>query len=165
MLRVTDLKLALSDALYATPGKKRQPLEQQQSFFDFVYAAGLADARAGRPAASAPDEGALGRGLQTLREFPVPPFWELGRENCDADEIASQVCFAEDGTRLDLLGYVGRGDKLVSVQPVPMRVRPPSNFYWRSNPYEVNGDPASGERLLPAVDFRAAYRLGRWVQR
>ena len=159
-----DLKLALSAALYAVPGHTRQPSEQKQSFFDFVYAAGMADARAGRPAATAPDEAALGRGLETLREFPVPPFWETARQNCDDDEVASGVCLAEDGTPLDLLGYVGRGDTLVAVQPVPMRVRPPSNFYWRSNPYEPNGGGDSG-RLLPAVDFRAAYWLGRWVRR
>jgi hypothetical protein len=160
----TDLKLALADALYAVPGHARQPLEQQQSFFDFVYAAGMSDARAGRPAATPPDEAALGRGLQTLREFPLPPFWETARVNCDDAEIASGVCLAEDGTPLDLLGYVGRGDTLVAVQPVPMRVRPPSNFYWRSNPYEPNGGGDSG-RLIPAVDFRAAYWLGRWVRR
>ncbi|MBI5481349.1 MAG: hypothetical protein HY906_20995 [Deltaproteobacteria bacterium] len=159
-----DLRLALTDALYAVPGHTRQPLEQAQSFFDFVYAAGQADGRAGRPLATLPDEAALGRGAGTLREFPVPPFWETRRVNCDDEEVASGVCLAEDGTRLDLLGYLGRGDTLVAVQPVPMRIRPPSNFYWRSNPYEPNGGGDTG-RLLPAVDFRVAYWLGRWVRR
>jgi hypothetical protein len=159
-----DLKLALSDQLYAVPGRTRQPQEQAQSFFDFVYAAGMADGRAGRTLAAAPDEAALGRGAGTLREFAVPPFRERPRLNCDDDEIASGVCLAVDGTRLDLLGYQGRGDTLVAVQPIPMRVRPPSNFYWRSNPYEPNGGGDTG-RMLPAVDFRAAYWLGRWVRR
>jgi hypothetical protein len=160
----SDLKLALSDQLYAVPGRTRQPLEQAQTFYDFVFAVGMADGRAGRTLATAPDEGALGRGVGTLREFPVPPFWETTRNNCDDDEIASGVCIAEDGTPLDVLGYVGRNDSLVTQQPIPMRIRPPSNFYWRSNPYEPNGGGETG-RMIPAVDFRAAYWLGRWVRR
>jgi len=83
--------------------------------------------------------------------------------NCDEEEIERFRCTAEDGTRLDLLGYVGRGNKLVSVQPVPMRIRPPSNYHWRSNPYEVNGG-GNSTRLLSGVDFRFAYWLGRWVR-
>jgi hypothetical protein len=160
----SDLKLALAAALYAVPGHERQPLEEKQSFFDFVYAAGMADARAGRAAATLPDEGAIGRGLETLAEFPVPPYWDLTRTNCDDAEIASGLCLGVDGTPLDLLGYAGRGDTLVAKQPVPMRIRPPSNFFWRSNPYEPNGG-GDGSRMIPAVDFRAAYWLGRWVQR
>jgi hypothetical protein len=72
------------------------------------------------------------------------------------------VC-VDGTTELSLLGYVGRGDKLVSREPVPMRVRPPSNYYWRSNPYEPNSE-GDTDRLLGAVDFRYAYWLGRWTR-
>jgi hypothetical protein len=85
--------------------------------------------------------------------------------NCDEAEIASGVCIGLDGTEFDLLGYVGRGDKLVAEQPVPMAIRPDSNYYWRSNPYEVNSDGGNGTLLLPGVDFRVAYWMGRWAQR
>jgi hypothetical protein len=159
-----DLKLALAEQLYAVPGHTRQPLEQGQTLYDFVYAAGLADGRAGRTLKTAPDEAALGRGLQTLREFPVPPFWDVARLNCDDAEIASGACTAGDGTPLEVLGTVGRNDDLVTRQPLPMRIRPPSNYYWRSNPYEPNGG-GDGSRMIPAVDFRGAYWLGRWVRR
>jgi len=157
------IRPALHDKLYDRPDRGRQPVEIGQSLFDFVYAAGLAGASAWTPVASAPDPDALARGLRTLKEFPVPPYWELERMNCDEEEIRRFRCEAEDGTELDLLGYVGRGNKLVAAQPVPMRIRPASNYHWRSNPYEVNGG-GDGTRLLPGVDFRFAYWLGRWVR-
>ena len=65
---------------------------------------------------------------------------------------------------MGLLGNAGRGDKLVADAPIPMRVRPTSNFIWRTNPYEPNGGSADG-RLVPGYDFRLAYWLGRWVRR
>ena len=65
-----------------------------------------------------------------------------------------------DGTSLPLLAKLGRGDVLVAAIPVPMRIRPPSNYVWRSDPYRVNGtgDPLS---LYSAVDFRLAYWTAR----
>ena len=158
-----NLKIALDVQLYDKPFGKRQPSEIGQSLFDFIYAAETADATAWQTMQDTPDYRALARGLETLKEFPTPPYWEIETINCDEAEIASGICYGLDGTRLDLLGYVGRGDKLVSVQPVPMRIRPASNYHWRSNPYEVNGG-SDGSRLLPGVDFRYAYWLGRWVK-
>lgn len=158
-----DLTVALGDKLYDKPGGLRQPAEVAQSLYDFVFAAGTAGATAWDRMAREPDATAMDHGLRTLTEFPRPPYWDVARVNCDDEEIDSLRCTGEDGTRLDLLGYVGRGDKLVSRQPVPMRIRPPSNYHWRSNPYEVNGG-GNGTRLIPGVDFRFAYWLGRWVR-
>lgn len=158
-----DLRTMLRFQLYDKLVGERLPKELGQSLFDFTYAAGLADSAAFQAMTGAPDAGALARGLQTLREFPTPPFWDYGVENCDAAEIASGVCFAPDGTRFDLLGDEGRGDTLVAKQPVPMRLRPPSNYYWRSNPYQPNGG-GSGAALYPGVDFRFAYWAGRWAR-
>lgn len=162
------LKIALGVQLYDYPFRTRQPKEQGSSLFDFIYAAGMADATAwqGMQRDFYYEEiEAINRGLQTLKEFSVPPFWETAVLNCDEAEIATGICYGLDGTRLDLLGYVGRGGKLVSVQPVPMRIRPKSNYYWRSNPYEVNGEGSNGLRLIGGVDFRYAYWLGRWIKR
>ena len=68
------------------------------------------------------------RKSQILREFPEAPFFPEPRFNCDEDEVASLDCIAEDGTPLPLLGPVGWNDELVAAVPVPMRLRPPSNF-------------------------------------
>ena len=46
-----------------------------------------------------------------------------------------------------------------------MAIRPPSNYFWRSNPYEVNSGGGGGSLLLPGVDFRLAYWMGRWAER
>ncbi|MEZ4222753.1 MAG: hypothetical protein R3B13_17565 [Polyangiaceae bacterium] len=161
------LAIAVRDALYARPGRSRQPSEQGQSLYDFVFAHAVLDLSAlQRSAAPLGDDvaPAVARGVASLEEFRAPPSWDEPRLNCDEAEITAGVCIAEDGTQLTLLGYVGRGDKLVSKEPVPMRTRPASNYHWRSNPYEVNGD-STGTTLLPGVDFRIAYWLGRWARR
>jgi hypothetical protein len=44
-----------------------------------------------------------------------------------------------------------------------MRVRPVSNYHWRSDPYRPNGE-GSPRRLLPGVDFRLAYWMGRYLR-
>lgn len=159
-----QLKAAIRDQLYQRPGMTRQPSEMGQSFFDEVMAAAIAGSTA--DSARAPDrpfdQGALGRATQTLREFVPPPAFDAPRTNCDEAEIAASRCTLDDGTVVGLLGNVGRGDKLVADVPIPMRVRPPSNFHWRSNPYEPNG--GANDRLMPGYDFRLAYWLGRWVR-
>ncbi len=150
--------------LYDPPGKTRQPVEQKQSLYDIVAVAAGSRQNAWQGPSASIDESALDRALQSLREFPKPPYWDRARVNCDDAEIASGKCIAEDGTPLTLLGYVGRGDELVSEEPVPMRVRPYSNYHWRSNPYAVNGE-GSGDVLLPGSDFRVAYWTARWLSR
>ncbi len=154
----------ISKGLYDREGRDRQPAEQKMTFYDFVHAAATAGGTAWSAPDGAVDEAAVERGMETLREFPVAPFWARARDNCDDAEIASGSCVATDGTPLEVLGTVGRNDALVAAAPVPMRIRPHSNYYWRSNPYEVNGS-GDGSGLLPAVDFRIAYWMGRWVRR
>jgi hypothetical protein len=165
-LAYQDLMLAVEEGLYSPSGITHLPKEQKQSFYDVVYAVGRAGANVWRAPGQPTDTGALARGLETLNEFPDPPYWERSQINCDDEEIATEACTGQDGTRFDLLGYVGRGGKLVADQPVPMRIRPPSNYHWRSNPYQVNsGSADDSPRLLPGVDFRFVYWLGRWVRR
>jgi hypothetical protein len=152
-----ELRLALRDQLYDVPDFDRQPVEMKQSYFDFIWSLGQVYAK------QSADTGAIARGLETLAEYPNPPFFEQGRTNCDEAEIMAERCTLDDGTVVDILGTVGRNGALVAAQPIPMRVRPPSNYFWRSNPYEPNGG-GDGTRLLPAVDFRIAYWLGRWTR-
>jgi hypothetical protein len=159
--------VALRDLLYDKPmWHSRQPKLLKQSFFDFTVAGALAGSTAWSPMVEPPDAEAVARGVETLYEFKEPPFWDYATINCDDAEIASGHCLAADGvTELDIMPILGRGDKVVSQQVVPMHTRPPSNYYWRSNPYEVNGDGGvGGGTLLPGVDFRWAYWMGRWTR-
>ena len=160
----SDLREALAGQLYDTPGKKFQPVEQQQSFFDLVYVAGMCDASAYSPCKTDPDQAAIDRALETLKEFPEPPFFEYERINCDEAEIQSGSCEAEDGTLLTVLGEVGRNGDLITAEPLPMGVRPPSNYYWRSNPYKPNGG-SDGAAMFAGPDFRLAYWMGRYIRR
>ena len=85
-----------------------------------------------------------------------PPRRGLVRPTC---AIASGV----DGTPLPLLPDSGRGGNVVAEAPVPMRIRFHSNWYWRTNPYEVNGGNEGA--LLGGNDFRVAYWIGRGIRR
>ncbi len=160
----TTLRVAVEHELYnKREANERKPVEMGQSFFDFIYAAGKSGARADRAGDKTLDTEALARGLKTLADFPESPVWGRNVENCDEDEIAAGVCVLNDGTEVRILGEVGWNDKLVVDKIVPMAVRPISNYYWRSPPYAPNGN--SGENnLVPAVDFRVAYWMGRWIR-
>lgn len=156
------LKMVIRDQLYDNGGE-RQPSDLGQSLFDFMTAAALADATAVHPLSGVVDPEIMGRGIQTLKEFDSPPFWDHQVENCDEAEIEALFCEATDGSDMPILGYEGRNDDLIAVNPLPMRLRPPSNYYWRSNPYGPNGG-GDGTNMLPGVDFRYAYWLGRFVR-
>ncbi|MBW2529209.1 MAG: hypothetical protein JRI23_33845, partial [Deltaproteobacteria bacterium] len=155
------VRQAVDTSLYEVAGRERQPSEQKQTLYDFVYVSAAAADTAFRPAGQALDDAAVDRGLETLHEFPEPPFWNVAVENCDEQEIDSGDCIGIDGTPIHVLGYVGRNDELVAEEPIPMRIRPPSNYYWRSNPYGVNGT-GDGTTIYPGVDFRFAYWMGRY---
>lgn len=157
------IRRAIRDELYARPEQPmRQPKETKQTFFDVIYAhATQPDGEALNDARAA----AMAQGLETLREFPAAPFWDAPRNNCDDDEVRAMSCVLDDGTMVGVLGDVGRNDALVADKPVPMRVRPRSNYYWRSNPYAPNdSSPGSGTALYSGVDFRIAYWMGRWLK-
>ena len=148
----------LDKQLY-NPGKSRQAGGLKQAFFDVIFA-GLA------PAGSSGSSGtwAVSDALVSLKEFSSPPYWNTAVTNCDAAEIKALKCVAVDGkTTLTLSTMVGRGGSLVAEKVVPMALRPPSNFEWRSDPHAVNG--GGGSRLNPGGGFHAAYWLGRLLKK
>jgi hypothetical protein len=77
--------------------------------------------------------------------------------------VTSPDCTAPDGTKFTVLGCVGRGGDMVTQEPVPMRLLGPSDYHWRSDPYQPNRD-GTGQTMLPGVDFRIAYWEGRVVR-
>ncbi len=157
------IRRATREELYARPDKPdRQPAETKQSFFDliFIYAA-----QPEGDSLEAERATALTNALATLNGFPPAPFFNEPRVNCDETEVQAQLCVLDDGTTVELLGNVAHNDTLVAKQPIPITVRPRSNYYWRSNPYEVNDSSTEdGLTLNSGVDFRVAYWLGRWLR-
>lgn len=160
---LVQLGKAMETQLYNRTGAERQPVEMKQSLFDLIYAGAKTEGTVYAPPTAKPDEGVVGRALETLKEFQSAPLWEVGRKNCDEKEIASRDCTLDDGTKVRVFSGAGWDGDLVAERPIPMRVRPPSNYYWRSNPYAPNGE-AGGDRMVTGVDFRIAYWLGRWTQ-
>lgn len=142
--------------LYA-PGKAREPRGLGQSLFDFIYAGFRTDG-VGGPGATARDQG-----LSSLREAKPAPTWDLEVVNCDPAELAARSCTAVDGTPLPLSSTPGWGGSVVAASPLPMRLRPPSNFWWRSDPHGLNGG-GDGTRLNPSGELATAYWLGRFLQ-
>jgi hypothetical protein len=147
------LRSILETGFYA-PGVARQPRGLKQSFFDLIFA-GL---RAGGT-----DATAVADAIETLREFPDPPYLNTAVVNCDDAEIAAGTCTAIDGSTIRLASGTGHGGTVVAQDPVPKRIRPPSDFEWRSDPHDVNG--GGGALLCPGGDFRAAYWMGRALRR
>jgi len=158
-----DVALGVVDGMYARPGEDRQPIEQSQALYHLV-AAQSAGRSSVFDATGASDTAAIDATLTVLTEFSPAPYFPEVRINCDEDEITAGVCTAIDGTTLHLLGDVGWNDTLISEEPVPMAIRPASNYHWRSNPYQVNGDPGS-TTFLSGVDFRFVYWMGRYTAR
>ena len=147
----------LETLLYA-PGESREARGLGQSWFDFLYAGFRVggNGSAGRTA--------LDQGVQTLREFDMPPYWQTDVINCDDAELAAGSCIAIDGTTaITIAETAGRGGAIVATEPLPKRLRPDDNFEWRSDPHRVNG--TAGSRLNPGGDFHGAYWMGRFLQR
>jgi MYXO-CTERM domain-containing protein len=149
------IRTILQDHLWS-PGRNREAAGLGQAFFDVLYAGFQSGDRALGTTAVA-------QGVANLAEFPDPPYWNPLVTNCDDAEIAAGRCTAIDGTTMiELAGEPGRGDSVVAVEPLPKRLRPPSNFEWRSDPHDVNG--GGGGRLNPGGGFHAAYWMGRFLE-
>lgn len=143
----------------------REPAAFRQSFYDLVVASAAAGARVGVDGTAASiEEDVVEGAVNSLRAFPTSPHWNTPRENCDVAEIEALRCLAVDGvTELTLLERRARGGHVVADAPLPFSVRPPSNYYWRSDPHRVNSE-GNEATLLPGVDFRIAYWMGRYIR-
>lgn len=174
---LATLKDALQNQMYDRPNRDRQPADYQYSMYDFVYAGGLLGASAVRPAGGTSSEAkqlaeaAAARGVQTLGWFREAPYWDSSVVNCPGWDCSTEpfvegstACTASDGSAWTALGCVGRNDDLVTAEPLLMNHLPPSNYHWRSNPYVPNGG-GDGSRLIPGVDFRFAYWMGRVMRK
>lgn len=154
-LRAAARKI-LEEVAYA-PGRSREAKGLGQSFFDFMYA-GFRVGGATGPGATAVNEGTT-----TLQSWRSPPTWDINVTNCDAAEIAAGSCLAVDGTTtITIAPGTGHGGGLVATDVLPITIRPPSDFEWRSDPHDFNGG-GDGSLLDPGGDFHAAYWMGRFL--
>ena len=150
--------------LYDTPGETYQPKGAQMSLYDFiVITALLGESAFGDLPLGEVDSFAFEDAIAGLKGFMTPPYWDLPVEQCDEAELESGVCTLENGTVTTVLNEGGRKGSTVCTDPVPKAIRRPSNYEWRSNPYNPNGG-SDGAYLNPGVDFRVAYWLGRFLK-
>ena len=157
------IREAITVEMYNNPDRPNQPVEQSWSFYDLVYVASRAFAESNRTLNRDVDLEAWSRARLTLDTFPAAPAFSEAIENCDAEEIAAKDCTAVDGTKIPVLGFVGRNGALISKDPVPMRIRAGDNFYWRTTPYGgINGSDDSS--LFPSNDFRFVYWAARFLR-
>jgi hypothetical protein len=148
----TAVRELLEGQLYGPdPDKSARGL--QQSFFDFMVAGFATNGSTGIGAVALVD------GFATLIDHPDAPYWDPRVDNCDDAEIAAGACTAIDGSTIVLAEGEGWHGGVVAAEPLPMRIRPPSNFLWRSNPHDVNGGGTT--RLNPGGEIHCAYWLGR----
>lgn len=110
------------------------------------------------------DTASLAEDLKNLLlAFPLGPYWDDPRINCDDDEIAAGVCTAIDGvTQIVLAGKDDQGRPLAT-EALDPSIRPNSDFNARSNPFRPNGG-GSPTLLCPGGDLLAAYWMARYFQ-
>jgi hypothetical protein len=131
-------------------GDDRDVSHVHQAWYDAVYAA-----YSQKHASDLPD-----RIAADLGGFPGAPAFERDIQNCDDAEIAAGSCVAIDGkTTIALAKGKGHGGGTVAQDVVPRSVRPDSDFFWRSDPHQVNGGAST--KLDPGGDYLAAYWLAR----
>jgi hypothetical protein len=136
------------------------PSEWGQALYDLVFTASTGGASVSSSVAKTFNPQAMGKVRQVLGDFPPAPFYGTPIENCDASEVASGRCTLADGTAVNVSSA---GGSIVADRAVPIKVRPPSNFFWRSNPFEVNGGFGANV-LMPGSDVRLVYWLGRYLR-
>jgi hypothetical protein len=127
-------------------GHRHDAHSTQQAFFNLIFSAFRAGGHESPVTAAA---------VAQLHDFAAPPYFDAAVENCDADELAAGSCVAIDGSTITLIEPGNNHAR----DPLPKRLRPPSNFEWRSDPRSVNG--GGHIRLNPGGDFRSAYWMGR----
>jgi uncharacterized protein (TIGR03382 family) len=110
------------------------------------------------------DTAALAGDLKDLLlAFPLGPYWEDGRVNCDDDEIAAGVCTAIDGVTQIVLDGQDADGRPLATEALDPSIRPNSDFNARSNPFRVNGN-GNPTKLCPGGDLLAAYWMARYFE-
>jgi hypothetical protein len=156
------VRTAIDTTMYDRPDRGRQPVEQSQALYHLAALLARGGGSALEPMADV-DAASFEALTRDLDAYPAPPFWDHAVDHCAHEGPDAPTCTAEDGTVFTNLGPRGwNGTLVVSEEPIPLHLRPPSNYFWRSNPYQLSGG-GSGATLLPGPDFRVVYWMSRWA--
>lgn len=134
----------------------KDPKEQGNILWNLIYLAGKAG---GFNPGNAEDQRVLSEALANLQGFPVPPL--LQRRVVNSTTYCGCLDFScPESRRKDCLNDCD--GKPQALKPVPMHLRPMSNYIVKQNPYDLDGGSDS-TREFPASAFRLAYWLGRYL--
>jgi len=85
------------------------------------------------------------------------------RDISKAIDIVKKTPFANDfvksQTGLDIVGYSKKFNPLVAKNALPIKERPPGDFYWQLNPRALDGGSDKGFEY-PGVDLILGYWMG-----
>lgn len=110
------------------------------------------------------DTASLAEDLKNLLlAFPLGPYWEDGRINCDDDEVAAGVCTAIDGVTQIVLDGKDADGRPLATEALDPSIRPNSDFNARSNPFRPNGN-GNPTKLCPGGDLLGAYWMARYFE-
>ena len=133
---------ALSEDMFHPAGEERPLADQNNAFYDFVFAAD----KALGPESDGPAHDAVNNGVCMLRQFPASE--HLRAVTCPAD---SCVAVCEDRMGNPMTAYAR-----------PMAERCLGTFVWWGSPYSV-GDCAEDLRnVKPPADYLLPYWMGRY---
>src|SRR5690606_1620200 len=125
------------------PENEQRPLsEQNNAFFDFIYAAG----KALGPGTSKPAHDAVKNGICMLRQFPAHKL--QAAVECPASQCV-EVC-------------KDRFDQPMTDYPRPIAERCLARFVWWGSPYTTSGCSANERFVYSPADYLVAYWMGRY---
>jgi hypothetical protein len=133
---------ALRDDMFEPAGVERPLREQNNAFFDFIYAA---DKHLG-PGSDGPALAAVENGLCRMRQFPASQ--QQRAVSCPA---ASCVEACRD-----------RFDRPMTDYPRPVAERCTATFMWWGSPYSVAECDADPRNVRPPADYLLPYWMGRY---
>lgn len=124
------------------PGDPRPLSEQNNAFFDFIYAAG----KALGPGSNGRAFDAVRNGICMLRQFPATKIQKA--LEC-APEKCVEVC-------------KDRFDEPMTDYPRPVAERCSRRFLWWASPYTADGCTANDRFVHGPADYLVAYWMGRY---
>lgn len=135
---------ALATDMWQPPDEQRPLSEQNNAFFDFIYAAD----KALGPGTDGPATSAVENGLCMLRQFPAHKVQnDLGCPGTQCVEVCKDRF----------------GDPMTDY-PRPIAERCLRRFVWWASPYGTEGCVAAPTLVYSPADYLLAYWMGRYYQ-
>jgi hypothetical protein len=133
---------SLDADVFRAPGQPRAVANQNNAFFDFIFAA---QKRLG-PGSDGPAYGAVENGIRMLRQFPA-------RKTVPDLQCPPDKCQPYCKNRF---GEPTGGIALMAAE------RCPDNFLWWGDPYDLLSCRKNNRLVQPPADYLLAYWMGRY---